>query len=79
MAEASTKSILAIFWDIENCGVPRGKSAATVAQCLRERFLNPDVREAEFLCVCDVSKESPSIISDLNDAQVVFNNNLIIL
>lgn len=68
--ESLQPRMLAIFWDIENCGVPRGKSAVAVAHCIRDKFLSPNVKEAEFLCVCDVSKESTTLVSSLNDAQV---------
>lgn len=30
---------IGVFWDIENCSVPRGKSALTVVQRIREEFL----------------------------------------
>ena len=60
---------IGVFWDIENCAVPRGKSALSVAQKIRDRFFNGH-REAEFMCVCDISKESPLVIQELNDAQV---------
>lgn len=60
---------IGVFWDIENCQVPKTKSAALVVQQIRELFYN-DYREAEFLVVCDVKKESSQIVSDLNDAQV---------
>lgn len=60
---------IGVFWDIENCQIPHGKSAILVAQALRERFFN-GFREAEFVVVCDVKKESPQIIQELNDAQV---------
>lgn len=60
---------LGIFWDIENCQVPRGKSASDVVQKIREIFLN-NYRESEFLVVCDVKKENPQIIHELHDSQV---------
>ncbi|KAF5282505.1 hypothetical protein FQR65_LT14275 [Abscondita terminalis] len=60
---------IGVFWDIENCQVPKTKSAALVVQQIRELFYN-DYREAEFLVVCDVKKESSQIVTDLNDAQV---------
>ncbi|XP_072022715.1 meiosis regulator and mRNA stability factor 1-like [Amphiura filiformis] len=60
---------IGVFWDIENCAVPRGKSALSVAQRIRDRFFTGH-REAEFMCVCDISKESPVVIQELNDAQV---------
>lgn len=58
-----------VFWDIENCSVPSGRSAATVVQRLRERFFQGH-REAEFICVCDISKESKAVIQELNNCQV---------
>ncbi|XP_034248491.1 meiosis regulator and mRNA stability factor 1 isoform X2 [Thrips palmi] len=60
---------IGVFWDIENCQVPKGRSAVAVAQLIRERFFDGR-REAEFLVVCDVKKENSQIISELNDAQV---------
>lgn len=71
MADAEIQtSLLAVFWDIENCCVPRGKSAMAVVHCIRDKFLCPNHKEAEFLCVCDVSKEPAHLITELNDAQV---------
>ena len=60
---------IGVFWDIENCAVPRGKSALAVVQRIRECFFTGH-REAEFMCVCDINKESSIIIQELNDAQV---------
>lgn len=64
-----TLPAIGVFWDIENCQVPKTKSATLVVQQIRELFYN-DYREAEFLVVCDVKKESAQVVSDLNDAQV---------
>ncbi|XP_076871921.1 meiosis regulator and mRNA stability factor 1 isoform X2 [Brachyhypopomus gauderio] len=58
-----------VFWDIENCAVPSGRSAAGVVQRLRERFFQGH-REAEFICVCDISKENKAVIQELNNCQV---------
>ncbi|XP_030637945.1 meiosis regulator and mRNA stability factor 1 [Chanos chanos] len=58
-----------VFWDIENCAVPSGRSAATVVERLRERFFQGH-REAEFICVCDISKENKAVIQELNNCQV---------
>ncbi|CAL8330136.1 unnamed protein product [Lota lota] len=58
-----------VFWDIENCCVPSGRSAAAVVQRLRSRFFQGH-REAEFICVCDISKECKTVIQDLNNCQV---------
>ncbi|XP_072932051.1 meiosis regulator and mRNA stability factor 1 isoform X2 [Epargyreus clarus] len=58
-----------IFWDIENCQVPRGCSAIDVVAAIRAKFLTGR-READFVVVCDVRKESPHRLQELNDAQV---------
>lgn len=50
--------------------IPHGKSAILVVQAIRERFFS-GYREAEFVVVCDVKKENPTIIQELNDAQVL--------
>ncbi|XP_021942540.1 meiosis regulator and mRNA stability factor 1 isoform X2 [Zootermopsis nevadensis] len=60
---------IGVFWDIENCQVPKGRSAVAVAQIIRDRFFD-GYREAEFLVVCDVKKENSQVIQELNDAQV---------
>ncbi|RZF43498.1 hypothetical protein LSTR_LSTR005234 [Laodelphax striatellus] len=60
---------IGVFWDIENCQIPRGKSALTVAQAIRDKFF-AGYREAEFVVVCDVKKETPQVIQELNDAQL---------
>ncbi|EEB14807.1 conserved hypothetical protein [Pediculus humanus corporis] len=60
---------IGVFWDIENCHVPKGKSATAVAQAIRDRFF-VGYREADFIVVCDVTKEKSRIIQELNDAQV---------
>ncbi|XP_058891567.1 meiosis regulator and mRNA stability factor 1-like isoform X5 [Acipenser ruthenus] len=58
-----------VFWDIENCSVPSGRSAMAVVQRIRERFFKGH-REAEFICVCDISKENKEVIQELNNCQV---------
>ncbi|KAJ9585358.1 hypothetical protein L9F63_002855, partial [Diploptera punctata] len=60
---------IGVFWDIENCQVPKGRSAIAVAQVIRDRFFH-GYREAEFIVVCDVKKENSQVIQELNDAQV---------
>lgn len=49
--------------------MPRGRSALVAVQRIRERFFGGH-QEAEFVCVCDIRKEAPSIIQELNDAQI---------
>lgn len=58
-----------IFWDIENCKVPNGRSAFFLAQKFREHFVEGK-REVEFMCVCDTLKETGEVINDLNKAHV---------
>ncbi|XP_059211415.1 meiosis regulator and mRNA stability factor 1 isoform X3 [Centropristis striata] len=58
-----------VFWDIENCSVPSGRSAAAVVQRIRGHFFQGH-REAEFICVCDISKENKAVIQELNNCQV---------
>nr|XP_014351049.1 PREDICTED: meiosis arrest female protein 1 isoform X2 [Latimeria chalumnae] len=60
---------IGVFWDIENCSVPSGRSAITVVQRIRDRFFQGH-REAEFICVCDISKENKEVIQELNNCQV---------
>ncbi|CAG0902610.1 unnamed protein product [Darwinula stevensoni] len=60
---------IGVFWDIENVQVPRGKSALAVVQAIRNKFFSGH-REAEFMCVCDINKENPQVIQELNNAQV---------
>ncbi|XP_052765793.1 meiosis regulator and mRNA stability factor 1-like isoform X2 [Mya arenaria] len=58
-----------VFWDIENCSVPSGKSALQVVQVIREIFIAEN-REAEFMCACDTHRESRTVIQELNQAQI---------
>lgn len=60
---------IGVFWDIENCSVPSGRSAVGVVKRIRERFFKGH-REAEFICVCDISKENKEVIEELNNCQV---------
>uniref|UniRef100_H2Z5V1 NYN domain-containing protein n=1 Tax=Ciona savignyi TaxID=51511 RepID=H2Z5V1_CIOSA len=60
---------IGVFWDIENCQVPSGKSSLAIVQKIRRQFFNDHV-EAEFMAVCDINKESRHVIQDLNNAQV---------
>uniref|UniRef100_A0A5G2R6F1 Meiosis regulator and mRNA stability factor 1 n=1 Tax=Sus scrofa TaxID=9823 RepID=A0A5G2R6F1_PIG len=62
-------SPIGVFWDIENCSVPSGRSATAVVQRIREKFFKGH-REAEFICVCDISKENKEVIQELNNCQV---------
>jgi len=67
---AESLPLIGVFWDIENCGVPCRKSAFAVVSRIREQFFSGH-REAEFMCVCDISKENREVIQELNYAQVI--------
>ncbi|KAL0841176.1 hypothetical protein ABMA28_014919 [Loxostege sticticalis] len=58
-----------IFWDIENCQIPRGCSAIDVVVAIRAKFLEGRL-EGEFIVVCDARKEAQFRLQELNDAQV---------
>ena len=58
-----------VFWDIENCPVPMNKSAFCVADKMRREFISGK-REAEFMCVCDITKERKEVTDELHKAQV---------
>ncbi len=58
-----------VFWDIENCPVPMDKSAFSLAAKMRRVFFEGK-REAEFMCVCDVTKERKEVTNALHNAQV---------
>lgn len=49
--------------------MPRGCSAIDVVAAIRNKFLTGR-READFVVVCDVKKEAPNRLQELNDAQV---------
>lgn len=71
--QVNTLPSLGIYWDIENCQVPRHKNAAAVVQKIRAIFLE-NHKESEFIVVCDIKKESPQLIQELHDSQVKLNN-----
>jgi meiosis arrest female protein 1 len=61
---------LAVFWDIQNCKIPRGKSALTVCEKIRGEDFFLGHSEIQFAVVCDAAKESPAVLDDLHKAQV---------
>jgi meiosis arrest female protein 1 len=64
-----------VFWDIENCPVPMDKSAFSLAAKMRRVFFEGK-REAEFMCVCDVTKERKEVTNALHNAQVHMARNV---
>jgi len=61
---------LGVFWDIENCNVPSGKSAMAVCDLIRRQRCFQGHREVEFAVVCDATKESKGVLEELDKAQV---------
>ena len=47
---------LGVFWDIENCDVPSGKSAMSICAKIREQEFFSGFSEMQFTVVCDVIK-----------------------
>lgn len=60
---------IGVFWDIQNCRIPKGKLPMAVINIIRDKFFTY-YREAEFIVVCDVYQETKRVIKQLNDAQV---------
>jgi hypothetical protein len=71
----SSKMVLpyiAFFWDIENCQVPNNKNAGQIVKFLRAMFADGEKRrrERDFMVVCDINKEHPQTINQLNQEHV---------
>lgn len=64
------ESSVGVFWDIQNCGVPRGKSARKVVDRVRELPWMRGKSELEFLAVCDVTQMPEDTLHELNQRQV---------
>jgi len=61
---------IGIFWDIENCSVPCGRSVIKLVENIRQFVIDRGFRESEFLVVCDTHKCSHELLDDLNSSQV---------
>ncbi|XP_015786639.1 uncharacterized protein LOC107363882 [Tetranychus urticae] len=47
----------AVFWDIENIGVPKGQSVASIINQIRSTIIKPyNLNEIFFFCICDVHR-----------------------
>lgn len=59
-----------VFWDIENCSVPKTKSPSEVIAHIRNFFVfnRLNHREYEFLISCDVTRLRKDIPEDINKA-----------
>ena len=61
---------LGVFWDIENCQVPSGKSALSVCDKIRNQAFCLGHSEKQFAVVCDATKENRLVLEELDKAQV---------
>ncbi len=68
-AYPAMSQVYGIFWDIENCDVPKGKSATAVADVVRRQPFCSGLEE-EFRVVCDVFRITKDVLNELNTAQV---------
>lgn len=59
-----------VFWDIENCTIPRGVSPSYLVEKIRLFIQSLYMIEREFAIVCDVPSFTSSIINELNNSQV---------
>ena len=69
MTAVSRLEPVGLFWDIENVHVPRKTSAFALANKMKRVFFEGK-REAEFMCVCDITKERKEVTDALYKAQV---------
>ncbi|RWS29208.1 meiosis arrest female protein 1-like protein [Leptotrombidium deliense] len=62
---------IGIFWDIENCRVPKNKSATDLVLKIRNNVVKRhQCREFEFFCGCDTSTLQKHVCEELNRAGV---------
>ena len=59
---------LGIFWDIENCNLPNGKSAMAVCDKIRKQQFCEGHQEIFFTVVCDATKEPKTVLEELDKA-----------
>ncbi|KPM03708.1 limkain b1-like protein [Sarcoptes scabiei] len=59
-----------LFWDIENCSIPRGTNVSDLISRIRNFLPRFNLIENEFLVVCDVYNINNSIVNELNNMQV---------
>ncbi|OTF78552.1 limkain b1-like protein [Euroglyphus maynei] len=59
-----------VFWDIENCTIPRGVSPLYLVEKIRSFITRLHLIEKEFSIVCDVPSIASSVINELNHTQI---------
>lgn len=70
--EAPPWKPVGVFWDIENCAIPRGTSICVLVNKIRSIFTMYNFLEREFAVVGDVYGVNNHVISDLNSMQLNF-------
>ena len=68
ISDASEKFV-GVYWDIENCQLPSKINPDGFVQKIRSRFLKGKTL-VEFLCVCDNTNVSKSVIDGLSKEEV---------
>lgn len=66
---SSLTSLISVLWDIENCAVPNGVPAYQIVLKVRQTFY-AGYREGDFVVACDTARMSPTVVAELNEAQV---------
>ncbi|XP_015786581.1 meiosis regulator and mRNA stability factor 1-like [Tetranychus urticae] len=64
----------AVFWDIQNVGIPRGQSGNSIIRLIRSIITKPynlnEILIIFFLCVCDVNKLPSNVGQPLTNLDV---------
>uniref|UniRef100_T1KGG6 NYN domain-containing protein n=1 Tax=Tetranychus urticae TaxID=32264 RepID=T1KGG6_TETUR len=61
----------AVFWDIQNVGVPKGQSVNSIIELIRSTIIKPhNLDEIFFFCVCDVQKLPSNVGNSLKNLDV---------
>lgn len=64
------KKPVGIFWDIENCRIPKGISPSFLVENIRALTNEFNLIENDFVIVCDVFAMNNNVINELNNMQV---------
>uniref|UniRef100_T1KGH5 NYN domain-containing protein n=1 Tax=Tetranychus urticae TaxID=32264 RepID=T1KGH5_TETUR len=61
----------AVFWDIQNVGIPKGQSVNSIINLIRSTIIKPhNLDEIFFFCVCDVHKLPSNVGQSLTNLDV---------
>lgn len=59
-----------VFWDIENCSIPRGTNILSLVSRIRDVIRHYAFIERQFVVVCDVYGVNTYVINELNKLQI---------